>query len=239
MPDLAPVGVTVQLLASCCVRTIPASVERVPLKSHGELARLHLKRHKAVNIQRAKLQLAKQLRALHIAAQDVASAFNIRRFFAARKTGLTIARLRLRMLVATAEIAPPLRIGYLHLAIELIHCSSGRIRRPVPGGAIIAQIGAEVQRSNATGNGASLTVCVTFTFRPESVTFPAAILPVVSQWSAFPTSKDPAGLRVVSGINGFSTPDCAVEIDHRPLCGARINGLRDAYWRSVQPTMRA
>lgn len=68
--NLAPVGVTVQVnLPLLCSHDTGERRTRTA-KVHGELARLHLKRHKiTVNIQRAKLQLTKQLRALYIAAR--------------------------------------------------------------------------------------------------------------------------------------------------------------------------
>ncbi|MNY21893.1 hypothetical protein D3C86_1554720 [compost metagenome] len=87
---------------------------------HRNLARLHIKRHKvAVDIHAVELHLTKQLRALGIATQTQISAEHPGCLFAAREDWVDHRQVHIADIDVAAQITSPLRIGNLHLAVEL------------------------------------------------------------------------------------------------------------------------
>ena len=118
------------------------------------------------------------------------------------KMGFTIARLKLRMLTLPPRLRRP--CGSVTCTWPS-NCPLLVRRISQPSSArLLCRSAVKFSVSNATGSGASFTLCVTFTLRPLSVTCPCGSPSLVlSQLTSALPVKTPLAW-VVSGINGFS-----------------------------------
>ncbi len=195
---------------------------------HRQLARLHIKRHKvAVDIHPAQLHLAEQLRTFHIAAQTQTGVEPSLCLFTTSENRVDHRQREVADIDIAAEITPPLRVGDLHLPIQLTIV--GQADKPAQLGAIVVQVGAEVQRIERHRQRRVVDDLGHLDVAPAEGHFALR----QSLFGGVPahigiTSKHAAGLGRLRHKRLEHRQIEAVEIHPRPSAGARVNGFRHA-----------
>ena len=195
---------------------------------HRQLARLHIKRHKvAVDIHPAQLHLAEQLRTFHIAAQTQTGVEPSLCLFTASENRVDHRQREVADIDVAAEITPPLRVGDLHLPIQLTIV--GQADKPAQLGAIVMQVGAEVQRIECHRQRRVVDHLGHLDVAPAEGHF-ALRQPLFGGVPAHIgiTGKHAAGLGRLRHKRLKHRQIEAVEVHSRPPAGARVDGLRDA-----------
>ncbi|MND96622.1 hypothetical protein D3C80_889210 [compost metagenome] len=143
--NLGPVRITAQVDLPLLGTHNPSQRRACAVEVHRNLAWLHIKWHKvAVDIHSVQLHLTKQLRALQISRQPQISAEHPRRFFTTREDRVHHRKVNVADIHVTAQITLPLRIGNLHLTVELAVIR--QTNQPAQLSAIVMQIGFQIQR---------------------------------------------------------------------------------------------